>query len=121
MKKQNKKNNRAARNVFGQKCIAKEVTLNKENALEQYLEVLNDIEQQHLLCQRVKRCGDVKMQRNVVEILMVIADGHIRYPLCGFRGYKRGVNLFKCLPAVLIHRDLLSHKNGSIINVGVRR
>ena len=44
MKKQNKKNNRAARNVFGQKCIAKEVTLNKENALKQYLEVLNDIE-----------------------------------------------------------------------------
>jgi len=66
---------------------------------------------QHLFCQRIKRRGDVEIQRNVVEVLMVIADGHIRYPLCGFRGYKRGVNLFKCLPAVLAHRDLFSHKN----------
>ena len=42
---------------------------------------------------------------------MVIADGHIRYSLCGFRCYKRGVNLFKSLSAVLVHRDLFSHKN----------
>jgi len=42
---------------------------------------------------------------------MVIGDGHIRYSLCGFRCYKRGVNLFKSLSAVLVHRDLFSHKN----------
>jgi len=49
--------------------------------------------------------------KNVVEVLMVIADGRIRYSLCGFRGYNRGVNLFKFLPTVLVHRDLFSHKN----------
>ena len=39
-----KKSNRIGRNIYGQKCIAKEVTLNKETAVEQYIEVLNDIE-----------------------------------------------------------------------------
>ena len=66
---------------------------------------------QHFLFQRIKRCGDVKVLKNVVEVLMVIADSRIRYSLCGFRGYNRGVNLFKCLPTVLVHRDLFSHKN----------
>lgn len=49
MKKQNKKNMkknaRTSRNIYGQKCIAKKVTFNKENALDQYIEILNDIEQ----------------------------------------------------------------------------
>ena len=63
MKKQNKKNNRAGRNVFGQKCIAKEVTLNKETALEQYLEVLNDIEQHRQLGINIEY--DVKMPKDV--------------------------------------------------------
>lgn len=45
MKKQNKKkNNRIGRNIYGPKCIAKEVILNKETALDQYIEILNDIE-----------------------------------------------------------------------------
>lgn len=63
MKKQNKKNNRAGRNIFGQKCIAKEVTLNKENALEQYLEVLNDIEQHRQMGINIEY--DVKMPKDV--------------------------------------------------------
>ena len=46
----------------------------------------------------------------IVEVLMVIADGHIRHSFCGFRCYKRGVNLFKSLPTVLVHRNLFSHK-----------
>ena len=66
---------------------------------------------QHFLFQRIKRCGDVKVLKNVVEGLMVIADGRIRHSPCGFRCYESSVNLFKCLPATLVHRDLLSHKN----------
>ena len=63
MKKQNKKNNHAGRNIFGQKCITKEVILNKENALEQYLEVLNDIEQHRQLGINIEY--DVKMPKDV--------------------------------------------------------
>ena len=63
MKKQNKKNNHAGRNIFGQKCITKEVILNKENALEQYLEVLNDIEQHRQLGVNIEY--DVKMPKDV--------------------------------------------------------
>ena len=46
----------------------------------------------------------------VVEILMVIADCDIRHTFCRFRRYERRKNLFKCLSAVLVHRDLFSHK-----------
>ena len=63
MKKQNKKNNHAGRNIFGQKCITKEVILNKENALEQYLEVLNDIEQHRQLGINIEY--DVKLPKDV--------------------------------------------------------
>ena len=63
MKKQNKKNNRTGHNIFGQKCIAKEVTLNKETALEQYLEVLNDIEQHRQLGINIEY--DVKLPKDV--------------------------------------------------------
>ena len=63
MKKQNKKNNHAGRNIFGQKCITKEVILNKENALQQYLEVLNDIEQHRQLGINIEY--DVKMPKDV--------------------------------------------------------
>ena len=63
MKKQNKKNTRTARNIYGQKCIAKEVILNKETALEQYIEVLNDIEQHRQMGINIEY--DVKMPKDV--------------------------------------------------------
>ena len=45
MKKQNKKNTKMGRNIYGQRCIAKVVVLKKETAIDQYVEILNDIEQ----------------------------------------------------------------------------
>ena len=44
MKKKIKKNSRYnGRNVFGERCIAKFVTLEKATATEQYIEILEDI------------------------------------------------------------------------------
>ncbi len=63
MKKNMKKNNRIGRNIYGQKCITKEVVLNKENALEQYIEVLNDIEQHRQKGINIEY--DVKMPKDV--------------------------------------------------------
>ena len=66
MKKQNKKtmkNTRTARNVYGQKCIAKEVILNKETALDQYMEVLKDIERHKMMNINIEY--DVKMPKDV--------------------------------------------------------
>lgn len=45
MKKQNKKNIKMSRNIYGQRCISKVVVLKKETAIDQYVEILNDIEQ----------------------------------------------------------------------------
>ena len=48
MKKKSKKSNKGShyngRNVFGERCIAKFVTLEKATAVEQYLEILADID-----------------------------------------------------------------------------
>ena len=46
MKKHNKKksNGKIGRNIFGERCIVKEVELQKETAFEQYMEILKDIE-----------------------------------------------------------------------------
>ena len=45
MKKKIKKNSRYnGRNVFGERCIAKFVTLEKATATEQYIEILEDLE-----------------------------------------------------------------------------
>ena len=66
MKKQSKKNmknTRVGRNIFCQKCIAKEVTLSKENALEQYIEVLKDIERHSQMGVNIEY--DVKMPKDV--------------------------------------------------------
>ena len=53
MKKKNnkkrQKNTRMGRNIYGQRCITKEVTLTKENAIDQYIEVLDDIERHRKL------------------------------------------------------------------------
>lgn len=43
-KKNRKVNRYNGRNVHGQRCIAKTVTLKKETALEQYLDILDDVE-----------------------------------------------------------------------------
>ena len=79
MKKQNKKNNHAGRNIFGQKCITKEVILNKENALEQYLEVLNDIEQHRQLGINIEY--DVKMP-SAIELGNVGVSFDVVFRLC---------------------------------------
>ena len=63
MKKQNKKNTRTARNIYGQKCIAKKVILSKETALDQYIEILNDIEQHRQMGINIEY--DVKMPKDV--------------------------------------------------------
>lgn len=63
MKKQNKKSCRTGRNIFGQRCIAKEVTLTKENAITQYIEVLNDIEQHKKMNINIEY--DVKIPKDV--------------------------------------------------------
>lgn len=42
--KKSQKNTRMGRNIYGQRCITKEVTLTKENAIDQYIEILDDIE-----------------------------------------------------------------------------
>lgn len=71
MKKNMKKSNRIGRNIYGQKCIAKEVTLNKETAVEQYIEVLNDIE---LHRQKGINIGyDVKMPKDVFAQEEIVA------------------------------------------------
>ena len=62
MKKQNK-NNRTGRNIYGQRCIAKEVILTKENAIAQYIEVLNDIEQHKKMNINIEY--DIKMPKDV--------------------------------------------------------
>lgn len=43
-KKNMKKNSYIGKNVYGQSCIIKEVTLERETALAQYLEIMTDIE-----------------------------------------------------------------------------
>ena len=43
-KKNHKVNRYNGRNLYGQRCIAKTVTLEKETALEQYLDILDDVE-----------------------------------------------------------------------------
>ena len=43
-KKNARKNNYNGRNVYGQRCIAKSVKLEKETAVEQYLAILADLE-----------------------------------------------------------------------------
>ena len=66
MKKQNKKsmkNTRMGRNIYGQHCIAKEVILTKENAIDQYIEVLNDIEQHRKMNINIEY--DVKMPKDI--------------------------------------------------------
>ena len=64
MKKQIKKNmKKNARNIFGEKCIAKEVILNKETALEQYIEILNDLELHRQMGINIEY--DVKMPKEV--------------------------------------------------------
>ena len=52
MKKQNKKSQKKhnkynGRNIYGQRCIAKFVKLEKETALDQYLAIMADIENTH--------------------------------------------------------------------------
>ena len=51
MKKKSKKSNKGShyngRNVFGERCIAKCVTLEKDTAVEQYLEILADMDKHH--------------------------------------------------------------------------
>lgn len=43
-KKNAKKNNRYnGRNIFGQRCVAKTLKLNKENALDQCIQMLNEV------------------------------------------------------------------------------
>ena len=66
MKNQDKKsmkNTRMGRNIYGQHCIAKEVILTKEKAIDQYIEVLNDIEQHRKMNINIEY--DVKMPREV--------------------------------------------------------
>ena len=45
--KSTKKNIYNGRNIYGQRCIAKFVKLEKENALDQYLAIMADIENTH--------------------------------------------------------------------------
>ena len=47
--KKSQKNTRMGRNIYGQRCITKEVTLTKENAIDQYIEILDDIERHRKL------------------------------------------------------------------------
>ena len=47
--KKSQKNTRMGRNIYGQRCITKEVTLTKENAIDQYIAVLDDIERHRKL------------------------------------------------------------------------
>ena len=61
--KKSQKNTRMGRNIYGQKCIAKEVILDKETALDQYIEVLNDIEQHRQMGTNIEY--DVKMPKDV--------------------------------------------------------
>lgn len=42
-----KNNNYNGRNIYGQRCIAKFVKLDKETALDQYLAIMADIENTH--------------------------------------------------------------------------
>jgi len=39
-----KRNHRCGKNVFGERCIEKFVTLEKDTAITQYLEILDDLE-----------------------------------------------------------------------------
>ena len=66
MKKQNKKsmkNIRMDRNIYGQPCIMKEVVLTKENAINQYIDVLIDIEQHKRMNINIEY--DVKMPKDI--------------------------------------------------------
>lgn len=53
-KKNTKKNSCIGKNVYGQTCIIKEVTLEKEAALEQYLEIMADIEKHQKANQNIE-------------------------------------------------------------------
>ena len=61
--KKSQKNTRMGRNIYGQRCITKEVTLTKENAIDQYIEVLDDIERHRKLNINIEY--DVKMPKDV--------------------------------------------------------
>ena len=98
MKKQNKKNNCVGRNIFGQKCIAKEVTLNKENALEQFLEVLNDIEQHRQMGINVEY--DVKMPKDVFSQDEIAEVNRIMSNLMMLRYGMAQMNVGKVTPIV---------------------
>lgn len=63
MKKQSKKNIQMGRNIYGQRCITKEVILKKETAIAQYIEVLDDIEQHRKMNINIEY--DVKMPKDV--------------------------------------------------------
>ena len=43
----NMKNERIGKNVFGEICVTKFLKLDKETALEQYVEMMNDITSHH--------------------------------------------------------------------------
>ena len=47
MNKNNKKSRYNGRNAFGERCIEKVVTLEKDTAVEQYLEILADMDKHH--------------------------------------------------------------------------
>ena len=61
--KKSQKNTRMGRNIYAQRCITKEVTLTKENAIDQYIEVLDDIERHRKLNINIEY--DVKMPKDV--------------------------------------------------------
>jgi len=42
--KVNKSNRKIGRNVYGDPCIVKKACLQKENAFEEYIKIINDIE-----------------------------------------------------------------------------
>lgn len=53
-KKNMKKNSFIGKNVYGQACIIKEVTLERGTALEQYLEIMADIEKHQKANQNIE-------------------------------------------------------------------
>ena len=63
MKKQNKKNTKMGRNIYGQRCIAKVVVLKKETAIDQYVEILNDIKQHKKMNINVEY--DIQMSKEI--------------------------------------------------------
>lgn len=93
MKKHNKKsmkNTRMGRNVYGDRCISKVVVLEKETAIAQYLEILEDIERHKKMNINIEydiqMPKDVFSQKEIAELnrklsnLMMLRSGMMQMP-----------------------------------------